>query len=219
MRAHLRATVGSVVIIVAMVFTGCAATPFDLSGAKPIASSPTPTVDSTVEPAAEEPTAVTLEDVKALPAGTLLNDAQVKAMRGSWKDGVKAYKLESGETMLVQTREPLPEAVKKDAGVKLKAIDRPTGGSVDEQNQTIDTLIAASGRTAAATGKKVCAVMHVYYANQNGAGAVHQWVAGGCTAGGSPVPVSTSKSSVVAMAEAFVAKQPDASAWTVIVEP
>lgn len=221
MNTHIKNIALAAIVTGAVLLSGCASTEPAPTDPKPqateVAETPVETTPEP-EPAADKP--VTLEDIKALPAGTLLNDAQVKAMRGSWKDGVKAYKLESGETMLVQTREPLPEAVKKDAGVKLKAIDRPKTDSTYDFSKVIAAFTSAEGRTEAATGKQVCAIIQAFYANNGDTpGGSLQWIAAGCTDGQSLLPHYQSKASTIAAAEAFIAKQSDPSAWEIIVEP
>lgn len=213
-------TITAVAIAAAITLAGCTSTPAPETSTPPAAVETAAPVET---PAAEEPTLTKDEliaQAQALPAGSVLNDAQAEALRGALGKGVKAYKLPAGETILVKKSEPLPASVIAAEEAKLSAVDLPGGSSPEEQTATFSKLQAAASSVNSATGKRACTVLQAEVGNLDGPGTSVQWVAMGCPyPKGGVVPAGADKGAVIAEAEARIAAQPDAADWALIIEP
>jgi len=194
------------IIAGSVAMTGCAPEGTD-------APAPAP-VETTTAP---EPVEVTVEDVQALPAGTVLTDEHVDALRGTTGTGVRAYTLPDGQKVLVQADQPLPDAVMADASQRLAAQERTAGDSWNELQATAKLMRDMEAALRFETGKSICPVMYLYSSNLNGPGASWQWITG-CADPGGINPASYSKEAAIAAAEAHVAKQPHPEKWAIVVE-
>ena len=176
---------------------GCGTQSEFLTAPAPSVSAP---AESEVTEAPADPTSI-----EGLTAGDTLTDEQARALRRDFSSRNKAFELADGTVILISRDASLPENVKAQVGGDVKAASE--AGSVYNQG-----IRAALDNAWYETGRKVIAVTQFEMANGPGTnGPV--WTA---SSGQNRANPYGSQAEALAAAQAYVAAQPDAAMWDIV---
>lgn len=211
----------TIALIGALIVTGCSPTPTTPEAVEPTTSatapaSPSAEPETSAEPEVPQTPEATVETVRGYEPGATLTEAEVDALKDVIGSGPRAYKLEDGTRVVVQPDKPLPDAVRASEENKLAAVPMPEDTSTSSQSDSYTKADQAAGGAQYATGKKVCVVIAGSFGQMGVPGGSRGWIAAGC---GENLITGTDKGSVVGQAQAFIAGQPDAANWDLVVEP
>ena len=188
---HRRLTTAALVAAIAVTgLTGCA-----------------PEIISTNPP---EPAVVETTEPVEIIAGAVVTDEQAATINRDSADNAKAYQLADGTWVIVVKDQPVPDAVAADGAARSKATaEADAVGGVESH----DGIVAFPKQYAVETGKRVVHVFNAYMANSANPNGAWLWTVNTIDDGGPCGDPDT----CIAKANAWIATQPDASNWTVLV--
>ncbi len=162
-----------------------------------------------------EPAPVTFE------VGDEMTDAAAKDLRAASlrsSGSEYAYPMADGTWVMIDRDRPLPYAVMTEVQQAFNAQPLVTGMTAGDQSARMDRGLAAQSEIAASTGKKVVGISFGTTPDfDNPPDLFLGWMAFGALSPG-PAPADENMSVVIAEAEAFVAQQPDAGRWLIVVQ-
>lgn len=163
----------------------------------------TPTTPvETQEPVVEAP-------VELVPGATV-TDEQASAINRDSDDGARAYKLADGTNVVVMKDQPVPDVVAADGGAKSSAAAQADAERGKDYHAGVDGY---AKQYAVETGKRVVHVKYMYAADFTTGG--YGWIWAIDTI--DDLGACGDRETCVAEANAWIAGQPDAARWTVLV--